>query len=72
MSETARSSAALATPVAEVAGVPDPLVALVGPPNSGKSTLFNTLTGLRQRVANYPRRDGRAKVRGRERAPGVG
>ncbi|MYI05771.1 MAG: ferrous iron transporter B, partial [Gemmatimonadetes bacterium] len=32
----------------------DPLVALVGPPNSGKSTLFNTLTGLRQRVANYP------------------
>jgi ferrous iron transport protein B len=31
-----------------------PLVALVGPPNSGKSTLFNQLTGLRQKVANYP------------------
>ncbi|HEX7049226.1 MAG TPA: ferrous iron transporter B [Longimicrobiales bacterium] len=31
-----------------------PLVALVGPPNSGKSTLFNKLTGLRQKVANYP------------------
>lgn len=30
------------------------LVALVGPPNSGKSTLFNQLTGLRQKVANYP------------------
>ena len=31
-----------------------PLVALIGPPNSGKSTLFNHLTGLRQKVANYP------------------
>src|SRR6201987_880792 len=29
-------------------------VALVGPPKSGKSTLFNRLTGLRQKVANYP------------------
>lgn len=29
-------------------------VALIGPPNAGKSTLFNELTGLRQRVANYP------------------
>src|SRR5271166_1442441 len=29
-------------------------VALIGPPNSGKSTLFNKLTGLRQKVANYP------------------
>ncbi len=31
-----------------------PLVALIGPPNSGKTTLFNRLTGLRQKVANYP------------------
>ena len=29
-------------------------VALVGNPNSGKSTLFNALTGMRQRVANFP------------------
>jgi ferrous iron transport protein B len=29
-------------------------VLLIGPPNSGKSTLFNKLTGLRQKVANYP------------------
>lgn len=28
--------------------------ALVGPPNSGKTTLFNRLTGLRQKVANFP------------------
>jgi ferrous iron transport protein B len=27
---------------------------LIGPPNSGKSTLFNRLTGLRQKVANFP------------------
>ena len=29
-------------------------VALVGNPNVGKTTLFNQLTGLRQRVANFP------------------
>ena len=31
-----------------------PLIALAGAPNSGKTTLFNRLTGLRQKVANYP------------------
>ena len=28
--------------------------ALIGNPNTGKTTLFNALTGLSQRVANYP------------------
>ncbi|TDF41778.1 ferrous iron transporter B [Alteromonadaceae bacterium M269] len=29
-------------------------ILLIGKPNSGKSLLFNQLTGLRQKVANYP------------------
>ena len=29
-------------------------VALVGNPNSGKSTIFNQLTGLRQKTGNFP------------------
>ena len=29
-------------------------MALVGNPNAGKTTLFNTLTGARQHVGNYP------------------
>jgi ferrous iron transport protein B len=33
---------------------PAPLVALVGNPNAGKSSLFNALTGARQKVGNYP------------------
>lgn len=44
-------------------------VALVGPPNCGKTTLFNRLTGLRQKVANFPgvtveHHIGRARVAG--------
>ena len=49
------------TPTAVVPAPPLPgvsselrTVVLIGPPNSGKSTLFNRLTGLRQKVANYP------------------
>jgi len=29
-------------------------IALAGNPNAGKTSLFNSLTGLRQKVANYP------------------
>ncbi len=32
----------------------NPKIALLGQPNSGKSTLFNGLTGARQRVGNWP------------------
>ncbi len=31
-----------------------PLIAIVGNPNAGKTTLFNSLTGSRQKVGNYP------------------
>lgn len=44
-------------------------LALIGNPNCGKSTLFNALTGARQRIGNWPgvtveRRTGRCQHRG--------
>jgi len=41
---------------ATTTATPSPVlkVALVGNPNSGKSSLFNALTGLRQKVGNFP------------------
>ena len=41
------------TPVHPAASQPKSY-AVVGNPNSGKTTLFNALTGLRQKVGNYP------------------
>jgi ferrous iron transport protein B len=46
---SAASSSSAAAPAAT-----SPIFALVGNPNCGKSTLFNLLTGLRQKVGNYP------------------
>jgi ferrous iron transport protein B len=52
------------TPLASKANL---TVALAGNPNCGKTTIFNALTGLKQKVANYPgvtveKKTGRCKL----------
>ena len=44
-------------------------IALAGNPNSGKTTIFNTITGTRQKVGNWPgvtveKKEGRVQYRG--------
>ncbi len=45
---------AVALPPSPVALTDTHVIAIIGPPNCGKSTLFNRLTGLRQKVGNFP------------------
>ena len=58
MSQASQATA----PIAQVAQI-----ALVGNPNCGKTSLFNRLTGTRQKVANYAgvtveRKEGRLQL----------
>jgi ferrous iron transport protein B len=57
--------------VSQAALAPPLRLGLLGSPNSGKTTLFNALTGLRAKVGNYPgvtveRREGEVRLDGRD------
>ncbi|MCC7264409.1 MAG: ferrous iron transport protein B [Candidatus Latescibacteria bacterium] len=61
----------MSTPVPQAASTAT--IALIGNPNTGKTTLFNALTGLSQQVGNYPgvtveRKQGRLLLAGQREA----
>ena len=63
------ASSAVASTATPRPGDEPAVVAVVGNPNTGKSTLFNGLSGLRQKVGNYPgvtveRHQGRTVLEG--------
>jgi len=61
------TAASASTPLSQMNAIHTPLYALVGNPNCGKTTVFNALTGLRQKVGNYPgvtveKKEGRLRL----------
>jgi ferrous iron transport protein B len=54
MSDCCASSPAILEIPKEQDGAAVRTVAVIGPPNCGKTTVFNRLTGLRQKVGNFP------------------
>ncbi len=61
------TAAAAPAPLSPLNASHVPLYALVGNPNCGKTTVFNALTGLRQKVGNYPgvtveKKEGRLRL----------
>src|SRR3974377_2106033 len=51
---TTRDSGVISPAPAPASSAQLKTIALVGNPNTGKTTLFNALAGMRQRVGNYP------------------
>jgi ferrous iron transport protein B len=70
---TSATAEAVLTPTDQLAGTRPLRIALIGNPNSGKTSLFNQLTGLNQKVGNFPgvtvdRKSGFAQLTATQRA----